>query len=149
VLHVSGISQAISPSSRATVLAAAQMARRHGVRVAFDPNLRLRLWSLAEAQAALAELLPYIDIALPSAPEEAEALIGERDPERIAAYFLEAGVPLVAVKCGADGVLVAQGSDRLKQLVALDDQQDDDDAQGDDGQRGRVDGRRDRQLRAG
>ena len=112
VLHISGISQAISPSCRATVLAAAQMAQRHGVQVAFDPNLRLRLWSLAEAQEALAELLPFVDIMLPSAPDEAASLIGEGDPARIAAYFLEAGVPLVAVKCGAAGVLVAQGKER-------------------------------------
>ncbi|HEY8745105.1 MAG TPA: sugar kinase [Chloroflexota bacterium] len=122
VLHVSGISQAISPSSRATVLAAAQMARRNGVRVAFDPNLRLRLWSLEAAQAALAELLPYIDIALPSAPEESEVLIGEREPDRIAAYFLEAGVSLVAVKCGAEGVLVAQGSGRTAVAAHVPDQ---------------------------
>ncbi len=112
ILHVSGISQAISPSSRETVLAAAQMARRNGVKVAFDPNLRLRLWSLAEAQAALAELLPYVDIALPSVPDESATLIGEHDPERVAAYFLDAGVGLVAVKCGAQGVLVAQGGGR-------------------------------------
>lgn len=112
VLHLSGISQAISPSCRATVLAAAQMARRHGVRLAFDPNLRLRLWPLAEAQDALAEVLPYVDIMVPSAPEESASLIGEGDPARVADHFLAAGVPLVAVKCGAAGVLVAHGEER-------------------------------------
>jgi len=74
------------------------------------------------AQAALAELLPYIDIALPSAPEESEVLIGEREPDRIAAYFLEAGVSLVAVKCGAEGVLVAQGSGRTAVAAHVPDQ---------------------------
>lgn len=122
VLHVSGISQAVSPTSRATVLAAAQMAHRHGVRVSYDPNLRQRLWSLAEAQAALAELLPYIRIALPSAPDESALLIGERDPERVAAYFLAAGAELVAVKCGSDGVLVAQGGESTAVAAHVPDQ---------------------------
>jgi 2-dehydro-3-deoxygluconokinase len=113
ILHVSGISQAISPSCRATVLTAAQIAHRHGVLVSFDPNLRPRLWSLGEAQAALAELLPYVDIALPSAPDEAALLIGEGDPEAVAAYFLSAGARLVVVKCGSAGVLVAEADHQV------------------------------------
>ena len=45
VLHVSAILQATSPSARRTVLEAAQMARRLGVTVSYDTNLRLTLWS--------------------------------------------------------------------------------------------------------
>jgi len=109
VLHVSGVTQALSPSCRQTVLAAARLAHRHGVQVSFDPNLRVRLWSLEEAQAAMAELLPFVDIVFPSAPDESAALIGKREPEQVAAYFREKGVPLVVVKCGAEGVLMAAG----------------------------------------
>jgi len=131
ILHVSGISQAISPTCRAAVLAAAEMAHRYGVRVSFDPNLRLRLWSLAEAQAALAELLPHVDIALPSAPEESDALIGEREPERVAAYFLAAGAAVVAVKCGGEGVLVAQGNDLTRVAAHVPEQVSDTSGAGD------------------
>ena len=105
----SGISQAISPSARATVRAAMEMARAGGARVAFDPNLRVKLWSLAEAQAALAEVVPWLDVILPSAPEESEELLGLTEPEAIVEHFWRLGVPTVAVKVGANGCVV--GSD--------------------------------------
>ncbi len=46
VLHVSGISQAISASACDLVFAAIQCARAAGVAVSYDTNLRLRLWPL-------------------------------------------------------------------------------------------------------
>jgi 2-dehydro-3-deoxygluconokinase len=103
---VSGISQAISPSARRTVRAAVELARAGGARVAFDPNLRLKLWSLAEARAALDEVLPFVDVLLPSAPEESETLLGLTEPAAVIEYFWRAGVPTVAVKYGAAGCVV-------------------------------------------
>lgn len=114
ILHLSGITQAISPSARATALAATQLAKRHGVKVSFDPNVRPRLWSLEEARAAMDELLPYVDILLPSAPDESRLLLDEGDPERVADHYRAAGVALVVVKCGGEGVLIAQGDERTR-----------------------------------
>lgn len=102
----SAISQAISPSARQTVQAAMTMARAGGARVAFDTNLRVKLWSLSEARAALEEILPLVDVILPSAPEESEALLGLSDPRAVIDYFWKKGVALVAVKCGADGCVI-------------------------------------------
>ena len=103
---VSGISQAISPSARRTVRAAVEVAKAGGARVAFDTNLRVKLWSLDDARAALEDVLPFVDVILPSAPEESEALIGLSDPEAMVEHFWARGVPMVAVKSGADGCVV-------------------------------------------
>ncbi|QBI02027.1 sugar kinase [Pseudoduganella albidiflava] len=74
---LSGITQAISPGARAATLAAARCAREHGVLVAYDPNYRPRLWGdEAAARAACAELLPFVDILLPSLPADAAILPG-------------------------------------------------------------------------
>ncbi|TWI69514.1 2-dehydro-3-deoxygluconokinase [Pseudoduganella lurida] len=74
---LSGITQAISPSARAATLAAARYASKHGVLVAYDPNYRPRLWSgAAAAHAACVELLPFVDILLPSLPADADVLPG-------------------------------------------------------------------------
>lgn len=106
-LHVTGVSQAISPSCRATVRAALLMAKEHGLSTSFDPNLRLSLWSLQEARAAMLEILPLVDVVFPSLPEEATALTGANHPEAVARFFLDHGVQLVVGKLGADGCFTA------------------------------------------
>lgn len=74
---LSGITQAISPGARAATLAAARCAREHGVLVAYDPNYRPRLWeSEGAARAACAELMPCVDILIPSLPADAAILPG-------------------------------------------------------------------------
>ncbi len=100
VLHVSGI-------SRETVLAAVRLAREQGVLVSYDPNLRRKLWpSLAEARAALHEVLPLADIVLPSAPEEMTELLDARTPEEGVERLWAAGVGTVAAKLGEKGCLL-------------------------------------------
>ena len=107
VLHVSGISQAISPSCRETVLAAVRLAREQGILVSYDPNLRRKLWSsLADARAAMHEVLPFTDIVLPSAPDEMTELLDVRTPEEGVERLWAAGVGTVAVKLGEKGCLL-------------------------------------------
>ena len=49
ILHLSAITQAISVSSCETAFAAIFQARKNGVKVSYDTNLRLKLWSLDRA----------------------------------------------------------------------------------------------------
>lgn len=107
VLHISGITQAISETARATALAAARIANEADVCVSFDPNFRPALWSAAEARAAAEELLPYVDIALPSGPEESELLFGLKTPQETADYLRGFGPHAVAVKLGEAGAYVS------------------------------------------
>jgi 2-dehydro-3-deoxygluconokinase len=65
LLHVTGISMAISESSRRTVVRAVDIARDAGVPVSFDPNLRLKLWSIKEARDSLLPLAEKSDYFLP------------------------------------------------------------------------------------
>lgn len=66
ILHVSGISMAISSSSCDTVFAAIQLAREAATLVSFDANLRLKLWPLARARACITQAISMSDIFLPS-----------------------------------------------------------------------------------
>ena len=54
MLHVTGITPALSDSCRSTILAAVTAAKEAGVTVSFDPNLRLKLWTIEEARACCA-----------------------------------------------------------------------------------------------
>lgn len=51
---------------------------------------------------------PYLDYFLPSY-EEAVAMSGERDPERISAFFRNLGCRHVVIKMGAEGCYVSDG----------------------------------------
>ncbi|SEC51908.1 2-dehydro-3-deoxygluconokinase [Paenibacillus sp. GP183] len=69
ILHVTGITAALSETCRATVIEAMHLARRHGVKVSFDPNLRLKLWSIEEARPVLLAMAKEADIFLPGLDE--------------------------------------------------------------------------------
>lgn len=69
ILHITGITPALSASCAETAAAAMDMAKRHGVKVSFDPNLRLKLWSVEEARKVLLPLAEKADYFLPGLDE--------------------------------------------------------------------------------
>ncbi len=107
-VHASGITQAISASARLATLAMFQEARKMGVTTAFDANFRPRLWTLSEAQAALAEILPLTDYFFPSL-EDAVALLGSSDHDEILRWAHRSGAQVVVLKLGSEGVKISQG----------------------------------------
>lgn len=106
ILHVSGISLAVSASACDTAYEAMRVARAAGARVAFDPNLRLKLWPLARARACIAHAVSLCDIFLPGLDDMA-ALLGLHDADAIADWGHAQGAATVVVKLGADGVLLS------------------------------------------
>jgi 2-dehydro-3-deoxygluconokinase len=62
LLHITGISLAVSSLLTATVLRAVQLARAAGWLVSFDVNYRSRLWSYEVAAAACEPLLALADV---------------------------------------------------------------------------------------
>ena len=111
LLHLSGISLAISDSACDTGLAAMALAREAGVAVSFDTNLRLKLWPLERARAVMAEAMRRCDLCLPSL-DDISALTGQNDPDVLVDHCLALGARIVALKLGADGALVASRDER-------------------------------------
>jgi 2-dehydro-3-deoxygluconokinase len=113
VLHLSGISAAISDSACDTCFAAVDMAKAAGVRVSFDTNLRLKLWPLARARAVMSDFIRQSDICLPSY-DDVKAITGLADADALADWCLALGAKTVALKLGAEGALIADGSRRWR-----------------------------------
>jgi 2-dehydro-3-deoxygluconokinase len=111
ILHVSGISMAISSSACDTVFAAMQLARQAGGLVSFDANLRLKLWPLERARACIAEGVATSDIFLPSL-EDAISLCGHDEPDQIIDWGHALGAKAVVLKLGRGGALASDGSRR-------------------------------------
>jgi 2-dehydro-3-deoxygluconokinase len=110
-LHVSGISLAISESARATVYAAMQLARAAGTRVAFDTNLRLKLWSREQARSGIEAAIALCDVFLPSL-EDISTLTGLSDPDAIADWGHALGARQIVLKLGEQGVLISADGQR-------------------------------------
>lgn len=113
VLHVSGISMAISASCSDTVLEAIDVARQAGTLVSFDTNLRLRLWPLERARALTEAAMRHCDIALPGF-DDARQLTGLSDPDGIADYYIQLGAGIVALTLGREGCLIATRTERRR-----------------------------------
>ncbi len=110
-VHASGISMAISACACDAVFAAFEAARAAGAKISFDPNLRLKLWPLARARAAIGAAAAMADYFFPSA-EDARALSGREDPDAMIDWAHALGAKAVLLKLGADGVTVSDGARR-------------------------------------
>jgi 2-dehydro-3-deoxygluconokinase len=119
LIYISGVSLAIlSPEDRAAALNLLQTLKGQVGRIAFDPNIRPRLWpDLAVARTYLEALCPLADIILPSLAD-GEMIWGISDPERQLAQYCECGAAEVALTLGADGVRVRTDQDDIA-LAAL------------------------------
>ena len=112
ILHVTGITQAISRSAGETVFSAIDRARRAGVRVSYDPNIRPALWPLHTARATVRYTIPLCDVILPNL-DEGRLLTGYEDPRAITQELLQLGAPVVVLKMGSAGAVVATPDDYI------------------------------------
>ncbi len=99
LIYFSGITLAIlDRASRRNILAALERARATGGQIAFDPNLRPRLWETPdEMTAATMDAATLSDIVLPSFDDEA-AWFGDENPGATRDRYAQAGVARIIVK---------------------------------------------------
>ncbi|MEM8979669.1 MAG: sugar kinase [Pseudomonadota bacterium] len=105
VVYVSGITLAILDApARNTFLETLKNARAAGKTIAFDPNLRPRLWqSGAEMCEAVMQCAEISDLVLPSFEDEAD-WFKDASVQATAERYLNVGAKSVVVKNGAGAV---------------------------------------------
>ena len=111
VLYVSGVSQGISANAADAVFHAIAIAKSAGVAVAYDTNYRPKLWPPARAAAVMHAAMADVTYALPGL-EDAAALTGVTEPERILDFYQSLGPPVVVLKMGAAGAWLATADQR-------------------------------------
>ena len=105
ILHLTGITPVLSESAREAVYKAIEIAKANDVLISFDPNVRLKLWTVDEAKKVLIDIANKADIIMPGL-DEAELLLGITDKDEVCDYFLNKNAKIVAVKLGADGCYI-------------------------------------------
>lgn len=101
-LYITGITPALSESCKETIFHLISVAKILNMKVIFDPNLRLKLWSEDEARETLLKIISLSDIVLPGI-SEGEFLFNDRSEETIANQMIELGASTVVVKLGSKG----------------------------------------------
>jgi 2-dehydro-3-deoxygluconokinase len=114
VVHVTGITPALSDTCRATVFGVVEEARAAGVPVSVDVNYRSKLWSRFDAAPVLRDLVSRADIVF-AGPEEAALFTDAADPVD---GLAELGPAEVVVKDGARGCAALIDGERI-QVAAL------------------------------
>jgi 2-dehydro-3-deoxygluconokinase len=104
VLHISGITCAISPSARATVHHAIEVAHEAGVTVSVDFNYRQALWSPEQAAEEYRLLAKSADIVL-AAAHEAQIVVGNGAPQDQLERLAGLGPNEIIIKLGPDGAI--------------------------------------------
>ncbi|WP_253904299.1 sugar kinase [Arthrobacter sp. Br18] len=102
ILHLTGITPALSPEAADAALWAASEARRRGILVSFDVNYRSKLWDPAAASSVLTRLAGFAEIVIAS-DDELELVSPGTDEEYAVRALHERGVRDVIIKRGADG----------------------------------------------
>jgi 2-dehydro-3-deoxygluconokinase len=102
LLHVTGITPALSTSAHDTVLAAISIAKASGVPVSFDFNHRSSLWTRDPA-SIYRELATLADIVFAGDDEARILLPDATSPDELADGISALGSRQVLIKLGADG----------------------------------------------
>lgn len=102
ILHISGITPALSDSALATVMEAIDIAKRNGTIIVFDPNLRLKLWSAEQAKETFNEIAENADVILPGL-DEGQLMTGETDVEAVAEALAGDSEKIIVIKLGDKG----------------------------------------------
>ncbi|NEW08087.1 sugar kinase [Paenibacillus sp. SYP-B3998] len=110
ILHVTGITPALSESCKESVFEAVRIARKHGVKVSFDPNLRLKLWGIEDAREVLLELAKLADIFLPGL-DELKLLYQTEDWNEIVSKLRE--LSAISIVKGGDDVTYVVDADTI------------------------------------
>jgi 2-dehydro-3-deoxygluconokinase len=110
-LFVTGITPALSDSNRQLTFELVDRFRGSGAKVAFDPNMRFRLWDPKEARVVFLELARKCDLLIPSLAE-GEILTGLTDREPMLDKLLSLGPSQVVLKAGDQGAWYADGEER-------------------------------------
>ena len=109
ILHVTGITPALSETCRAAVFQSVETALAAGVPVSLDVNYRSKLWSRLDAATVLRDLVSMVDIVF-AGPDEASLFVDDDYPGGLA----KLGPTEVIIKDGGRGCVAQINGERYE-----------------------------------
>jgi 2-dehydro-3-deoxygluconokinase len=111
ILHLTGITPALSPSSGEIVGEAMNRAKQRGVLISFDVNYRQKLWMESEAQQTLLPLIRQADLLFCSQADASRLFSCTGSMQETAQKLLDlTQAPVLVTSFGQEGVLCWNGT---------------------------------------
>ncbi|WP_084243783.1 sugar kinase [Planomicrobium okeanokoites] len=102
LIHLTGVFLAIDPKNLAIAKKVLEIARKKDIMVSFDPNIRLKLWTLEQAKAAYMEILPSVNILL-TGLDEIEQINGDASDQALEGFAERFNISQLVIKDGGNG----------------------------------------------
>jgi 2-dehydro-3-deoxygluconokinase len=120
LLHLTGITPAVSASMAEVTEEAIRVARSAGVPISFDLNYRGRLWTREQARETYRQIIPQADLVFGGDDEVAIAVGDSDSPAELARRLVALGAGEAIIKLGADGALaVVDGREYVQSAVPV------------------------------
>ena len=107
-VHFPGMLLELSESMREACLRAADLAKKHGVLLSFDPNIRREMMGEKAAQRRMLETVSRADVVTPTL-EEGRQLTGRQSPGEVLRALRDMGPKLIALTLDREGALLCAG----------------------------------------
>ena len=112
LLHLTGITPALSPSCREIITEAIQQAKARSRPISFDINYRQKLWSEAEATQTLLPLIQDIELLFCSQADASRLFHLEGSAQQVAQKLLEqSNARIVVLTCAEQGAILWDGKE--------------------------------------
>lgn len=109
LVHLTGVFLAVDPGNLAIVKQVLKIAHEKKIRISFDPNIRLKLWTIEQAKAAYKEVLPFVDILL-TGLDEIELIHGDVSDRALESFAESFRISQLVIKDGGNGSRLLQGN---------------------------------------
>lgn len=114
IIHITGITPVLSDSCKELVNFCIDTAKKYGIWISFDPNIRRKLWKERDYTAYIKEIALQSEIVMLGA-DEAEVLFGTRNETVVFDKLFQNGnARYVAIKDGGSGAFVSDGARMIK-----------------------------------
>ena len=102
VVHLTGVFLSLDKNNRHIVKKILEIAKAKNIIISFDPNIRLKLWTIEEAREVFHDVFPYVDILL-TGLDEIKLIIGEDSEEAMMKFAHEYAIQDLVIKDGGNG----------------------------------------------
>jgi len=107
LVHITGVFLAIYEGNFSIVECILRLAKLKGIPVSFDPNIRLKLWTIEEARKTYKKIFPYVDILL-TGLDEIRLITGFDSTNELEKFAKKNGINSLVIKEGEIGSKVFQ-----------------------------------------